>query len=236
MSPKTAPLTAEQVRAEILAPVIAEQALIMEGERAARAAMEAAQAKRDEEMAAWRVTAAECHRLFHPEPPPPAPLEMQQHVGVLHRAVTARTKCEEWQNRLLAEHRGHIETAYRQALPELTDRTRKTPLGDADTVLDEWNGWLRLVKESRQAEERAGGRRLIHDAPTGRMRATITAADLLDAVKGADLLEPFPRAVEWIDGGPRNAFHQPLTNVPDGPDGLTRAQAAQRPGGVRGWL
>ncbi|NWL13736.1 hypothetical protein DM793_20955 [Paenarthrobacter nitroguajacolicus] len=237
MSPKTAPLTAVQVRADILAPVIEERARIKEGERAARAAIEEAQAKRNEEVSAWRAEAAECQRLFLPEPPPPARLEMPQHHALLHRAITARTRCEEWQNRLLAEHRGEVETAYRQALPDLTERTRATALGDADSVLGEWNGWLRLVRECRAAEERTGGR-LMHDPPTSRMRTTITAADLLEAVNGADLLEPAPPGRDWIDGGPRDGFHQPMSGGPDGPDGMTREEAAQqrKPGGARWWI
>jgi hypothetical protein len=234
---QSATLTAAQVRAEILAPVLEEQDRIKEGEQVARAAIEEAQTKYDEEIAAWRVTAAECQRLYRPAPSPPAPVDMPQHQAVLHRAITARQACGNWQNRLMAEHRGHVETAYRQALPDLTERTRKTPLGDADTVLDEWNDWLRLVKECRAAEERDGGR-LPRDPATGRMRAKITAPDLLDALSGVDLLEPFPRAKKWIDGGPRDGFHQPLSNAPDGPDTITREQAAERrrPGGVRWFL
>lgn len=237
MSPKTAPLTAEQLRAHILAPVIEEQERITAGEQAARAAIDAAERQRAEQVAAWRAEAAECQRFYLPEPPPPAPLEMPQHLGVLHRAITARTACGDWRNRLLAEHRGAAETAYRQALPDLTERTRSTAIGDADSILGEWNDWLRLVKECRAAEERAGGR-IPRDPATGRMRATITAADLLEALSGTDLLEPFPAAREWLDGGPRDGFHRPLSGGPDGPDGQTREQAAQqrRPGGARWWL
>lgn len=237
MSPKTTPLTAEQVRAGILAPVIAEQDRITAGERAARAAIDEAQAKREEEMTVWRAEAAESRRLFKVEPPPPAPLEMPQHLAVLHRAITARQTCSDWQNRLMAEHRGKAETEYRQALPELMERTRTTALGEIDSVLPEWNDWLRLIRECRAAEERTGGR-IPRDPATGRMRTTITAADLLEALNGADLLEPLPPAREWIDGGPRDSFHRPAKGGPDGPDGMTREQAAQQrmPGGARRWL
>jgi hypothetical protein len=237
MSPKSAPLTADQVRADILAPVIEEQARIDAGERAARAAIDAARAKRDEEVTAWRAEAAECQRLFLPEPPPPAPLEMPQHHAVLHRAITARQAASEWQDRLLTEQRGKAETAYREALPNLIERTRTTTLGATEAILVEWNGWLHLVKDCRAADERRGGRRQ-WDPATGRMRTTITAADLLEAVNGVDLLEPSPVAKEWIDGGPRDGFHQPMRGGPDGPDGMTREQAAQqrRPGGARWFL
>jgi hypothetical protein len=234
MSPKTAPLTADQVRADILGPVIEEQDRINAGERAARAAIDEARAKRDEEVTAWRAESAESLRLFLPEPPPPAALEMPQHHAVLHRAITARKAASEWQDRLLAEQRGKAETAYRTALPDLTERTRTTPLGATEAIVAEWNGWLQLVRECRAAAERSGGRRQ-WDPATGRMRTTITAADLLEAVNGVNLLEPFPVATEWIDGGARDGFHRPLSGGPDGPDGPTRAQAAQkrRPGGAR---
>jgi hypothetical protein len=237
MSPKAAPLTAEQVRADILAPVIEEQERINAGERAARAAIDAARAKREEEVAAWRAEAAEAVRLFQPEPPPPPLLEMPQHHAILHRAITARQAASDWQDRLLAEQHGKAETAYRQALPDLIERTRTTPLGATEEILAEWNGWLHLVRDCRAAEERRGGRRP-WDPATGRMRTTITAAGLLDAVNGADLLEPFPAGRDWIDGGPRDGFNQPMKSFPDGPDGLTREQAAQqrRPGGARWWL
>jgi hypothetical protein len=239
MSPKAAVLTADQVRADILAPVMEEQARIKAGEQAARAAIEEAQAKREEEMTAWRAKAAECRRLFQPEPPPPEPLVMLQHHAVLHRAITARNACREWQNRLLTEQRGKAETAYRQALPELVERTRAARLGDADGLLPEWQGWLQLVKECRVADERSGGRMPLNPA-TARMRTVITAADLLEALKGADLLEPLPAAVDWIGGGPRDGFHQPLHGAPDGPTGQTREQAAadrraRANGGRPGW-
>jgi hypothetical protein len=234
MSPKTAPLTAEQVRADILAPVMEEQERINAGERAARLAIDEARAKREEEVTAWRAQAAEAARLFQPEPKPPAPLEMPQHHAVLHRVITARQAASEWQDRLLAEQRGKAETAYRTALPDLIERTRTTELGATEAIVAEWNSWLHLVKDCRAADERKGGRRQ-WDPATGRMRATITAADLLEAVNGADLLEPFPPATEWIDGGPRDGFHQPMKGGPDGPDGWTREEAAQqrRPGGAR---
>jgi hypothetical protein len=121
VSPKTAPLTPEQVRADILGPVIEEQARINAGERAARAAIDAARAKRDEEVTAWRAEAAEAVRLFQPEPKPPEPLQMQPHHAVLHRAITARQAASDWQDRLLAEQRGKVESSYRTALPP--DRT-----------------------------------------------------------------------------------------------------------------
>jgi hypothetical protein len=237
MSPKTAPLTAEQVRADILAPVIEEQERIDAGERAARAAIDAARAKREEELTAWRAEAAECLRLFLPGPPPPAPVEMPQHHAVLHRAITARQTVSVWQERLLAEQRGKAETAYRTALPDLIERTHATTLGATDAILTEWNGWLQLVRDCRAAAERSGGQRP-WDPASGRMRTTITAADLLEAVTGADLLEPFPAGRDWIDGGPRDGFHQPMKGGPDGPDGMTREQAAQqrRPGGARWFL
>jgi hypothetical protein len=237
MSPKTAPLTAHQLRADILAPVIEEQERIAAGERAARAAIDAAQAKRNDEVTAWRAEAAECQRLFLPEPPPPAPLEMPQHHAILHRAITARQAASDWQDRLLVEQRGRAETAYGEALPDLIERTRATPLGATERIVAEWNGWLHLVRDCRAAEERKGGRRP-WDPATGRMRTTITAADLLEAVNGADLLAPSPVATEWIDGGPRDGFHQPKSGGPDGPDGMTREQAAQqrRPGGARWWI
>ncbi|MET4093875.1 hypothetical protein [Arthrobacter sp. UYCu712] len=237
MSPKTAPLTAEQVRADILGPVIEEQDRINAGERAARVAIDEARAKREEEMTAWQAEAAESRRLFAPEPQRPAPIEMQPHHAVLHRAITARKDASEWQDRLLADQRGKAETAYRKALPDLIERTRTTALGATDAILTEWNGWLQLARDCRAANERTGGRRP-WDPASGRMRTTITAADLLEAVKGADLLEPFPPATEWIDGGPRDGFHQPLSGGPDGPDGQTREQAAQqrRHGGARWWL
>lgn len=237
MSRKTAPLTADQVRADILTPVIEEQERIDAGERAARAAIDAARAKRDEEVSAWRAEAAECLRLFLPEPPRPAPVEMPQHHAVLHRVITARQAASEWQDRLLAEQRGKAETAYRTALPDLTERTRTTPLGATEAIVAEWNGWLHLVRECRAADERMGGRRQ-WDPASGRMRTTITAPDLLEAVNGADLLEPFSPAREWIDGGPRDGFHKPMSGGPDGPDGMTREQAAQqrKPGGARSWL
>lgn len=215
MSPKAAPLTADQVRAGILAPVIEEQDRITAGETAARAAIDEAQAKREEAMTAWRAEAAECRSLFQPEPQPPAPLEMPQHLAVLHRALTARQACSDWQDRLMAEQRGKAETAYRRALPELTERTRATALGEIDSILPEWKDWLRLVKECRAAEERSRGRRP-QDPATGRMRTTITAADLLEALNGADLLEPFPAPPLWIRGGTRDGFHQPLKGAPDG--------------------
>lgn len=239
MSPKAAALTADQVRADILAPVIEEQARIRAGERAARAAIEEAQARREEEMIVWRATADECRRLFQPEPPPPEPLQMLQHQAVLHRAITARNACSEWQNRLLAERRGQAETAYRQALPELIELTRATPLGDTDGLLPEWQSWLRLVKDCRTAAERSGGR-IPQNPSRARMRTTITAADLLEALNGVDLLEPLPAAADWISGGPRDGFHQPLYGAPDGPTGKTRGQAAaerraRANGGRPGW-
>ena len=49
------------------------------------------------------------------------------------------------------------------------------------------------------------GGRLLHDPPTGRMRVTITAADLLDAVKGLDLLEPFPQQSSGSTADPGTA-------------------------------
>lgn len=237
MSQKTAPQTVEQLRADILAPVIEENERIDAGERAAREAIEGARAEREEAMAVWRAEAMECRQLFQPEPPMPAPLDMPQHTAVLHRAVTARKATTEWQDRLLAEHRGRVETAYRAAFPDLLERTQTAALGATEAIAAEWNGWLRLVKDCRAADERSGGRRQL-DPPSGRMRTTITPADLLDAVNGVDLLDPFPPAADWIQGGPRDGFHQKKTNWPDGPDGLTRNEARElgRPGGPRWFL
>lgn len=67
-----------------------------------------------------------------------------------------------WQNRSVSEHRGRVETEYRQALSELMECTRKSMLGDVERILREWNDWLRLIKACRAAEERGGGR-LPHD-------------------------------------------------------------------------
>lgn len=106
MSPKTAPLTAVQVRADILAPIIEEEEWINPGERAARAAIGEATAKRKEEIVVPGARAAQCRRLFEPEPPLLAPMNMRQHHPVLHRAITEREAASEWQDRLLADQRG----------------------------------------------------------------------------------------------------------------------------------
>lgn len=106
MSPKTAPLTAVQVRADILGPIIEEEDWINAGDRGARAAIGEALAKREEEMVVPGARAAQCRRLFEPEPPLPASVNTRQHHAVLHRAITAREAASEWQDRLLADQRG----------------------------------------------------------------------------------------------------------------------------------
>ncbi|WOH17694.1 hypothetical protein IRJ34_15265 [Paenarthrobacter sp. GOM3] len=237
MSPKKEALTAEEVRAEILAPVIEEQARIDDGEREAREAIAEAAAAREVELSAWRDEAAECQRLFRAEPQRPEPLDVRRFEAVLHRAVTARTAAWNWQQKLLAEHRGKAETAYRAALPDLLERTRATALGSTDAVVAEWNSWLRLVKDCRSAEELTAGRRQ-HNPPSGRMLEAITPADLLEAVNGTDLLKPAPVETDWIKGEPHDGFLKPKTSWPDGSDGPTLAEARERsrPGGARWWL
>lgn len=235
MARKIVQRTAEDLRAEILAPVLEERARIESGRAEAQAVVTAAGEKYEAEYAVWKVTADECERFYRPAPPRPVPDDTSQSSGILHMSVLARQACAEWERRLLAEQRGIIETAYREEFPRLQERTKATPLGDTATILAEWEGWRRLVHECRSAAERDGGR-FPHDPPSGRMRSTLTTVDLIDVVDGADILEPFPTATDWI----KDLGWNRMNPSPDGPTGLTLAEArleAHRRlhGGRPGW-
>ncbi len=211
--------TAQSLRARLFKPVMAERARIEEGVREATADIEAEQGKHAVVMARWQKQADESRKAFRPEPDRPTPRDQSGHHALLHRAVTARAECSEWEERLLADHVTHIEAAYKQAAPALLKRTRDTPLGKVEQLLPVWQGWLRLLAEARGAAERVGGVRP-HQPVRDRMRQMITGADLFEAIDGADLMAPAPLQLPevMLRNGQRSL---------DGPTGLTREQAGR---------
>jgi hypothetical protein len=219
MSATKQPETAETLKARIIEPVTAERKRIDDGVDETMAAIDREAAKHAEQMARWQAQVTEAHAAFRPAPPPPTPRDMSGHTALLHRAVTARGHCTNWEQKLLGEYLPQIEAAYRHASKDLLDRTRRTPLSDVEELLPEWNGWLSLLAEARGAAGRAGGL-MPHNPVPERMRKVIRGKDLLDAIGGVDLTAA--SEIPFLDRPTRDV----VARDPDGPNGITREQAA----------
>lgn len=219
MSKAARPETAATLRARILAPVTAERKRIDDGVAETRAEIDAEAAKHGEQMARWQAQVTEAHAAFRAAPPAPTPRDLSGHTALLHRAMTAHGECQTWEQRLLGEHLPQIEAAYRHAVTDLLERTRRAPLSDVEEVLPEWNGWLSLLAEARGAAGRVGGV-MPHNPVPERMRKVIGSKDLLDAIAGVDLMAV--GEIPFLDRPTRDV----VARDPDGPTGITRAQAA----------
>ena len=189
MTTTTAP-TPQAVRAEILRETAAELETLAAAESEHRTAIEEISTEatrlRAEHQAATRDAQAR-HRAV---PPPPDLPDPSPHRDALHRIVQARRDVGERERAALAGSVAVVEDAWQAARPDLDARAREIA-AQADALAVEYGAWHRLVRETRQADERTGNT-VTTNGPSTRMGATVTAADVLDAAAGVDLCAPHP--------------------------------------------
>ncbi|UKJ63506.1 hypothetical protein H1Q78_17990 [Cellulosimicrobium cellulans] len=186
----TTATTPHAVRAEILRATAAELETLAAAETEHRAAIAEITAEstrlRTEHVAATRDAQAR-HRAV---PPPPDLPDPTPHRDALHGIIQARRDVVERERAALAGSVAVVEEAWQAARPDLDARAREIA-AQADALAVEYGAWHRLVRETRQADERTGSV-VTTNGPSTRMGANVTAVRVLDAAAGVDLCAPHP--------------------------------------------
>lgn len=178
--------TPGEIRAEILAEVMAENERLNEAKAGHRRVLAELRAEVDRLRAEHDVAVKEARRTLQAAPPAPELPDGQEHRNAITSIEWAQGELTGRRTRALADAAPDVSARW-QATRAVLDERARAIAAEAEALAREYAAWWSLLSEVRGAEEQRNPNRIIRNGPSTRMRPRPTAASVLDAANGADL-------------------------------------------------